>query len=579
MKSSKTASKPKRPTVSVVQAAPAREAKLWHYALGFFIAFCAVYQVYSPSMNGPFLLDDSYLPYALPNFDTLPIGDWIRGFRPLLMFSYWLNFKQSGNEVTFGYHLTNVVLHFFNGALIYLAIRKVLSWMDTDRSHWEILAIFSAAMFLFHPMQTESVSYVASRSETLSVFFVLAAFVVFLYRKSAGAGAGIAVAVLILFGAAVLSKEHSAVLPALLLLTDYYWNPGFSFEGIRRNWKLYVPIVIGGALAVAFVFRILSRSPSAGFGMKDFTWYQYFFTQCRVIWDYVRMFLFPFGQNLDYNVPISHSMLDHGAILGLIGLLAISVLAWIYRRRFPLASYGWFTFLILLAPTSSFVPIRDPIAERRLYLPFIGLLFMTVEFLRRWKTGRATLIAVLGLVVLAEAGLSYQRNQLWNSAVDLWKDTADKSPAKVRPRFQLAFAYYHAQRCGDAVNEFAKAAKLQPPNFELLVDWALAYDCAGNTDEAISKLRQAAFISPNAHVYSQLGKELAQQQKYPEALEALATAERLNPNFEMTYVYRGGIYELQGDKARAAEQYRHALAINDLQFNQSARDGLTRLGQ
>ena len=579
MKSSKTANKPKRPAASLVQAAPAREIQLWHYALGFFIAFCAVYQVYSPSMNGPFLLDDSYLPYALPNFDTLPIGDWIRGFRPLLMFSYWLNFKQSGNEATFGYHLTNVVLHFLNGALIYFAVRKVLSWLEVDCPHREILAIFSAGLFLFHPMQTESVSYVASRSETLSVFFVLAAFVVFLFRKSASAGVGIAVTVLVLFGAAVLSKEHSAVLPALLLLTDYYWNPGFSFEGIRRNWKLYVPIVIGGALAVAFVFRILSRSPSAGFGMKDFTWYQYFFTQCRVIWDYVRMFLFPFGQNLDYDVPISHNLLDHGAIFGFIGLLAVSVLAWIYRRRFPLASYGWFTFLILLAPTSSFVPIHDPIAERRLYLPFIGLIFMTVEFLRRWKTGQTTLIAVLGLVVLAEAGLSYQRNQLWSSAVDLWKDTSDKSPAKWRPRFQLAFAYYHAGRCGEAVDEFSKAAKVQPSDFDTLVDWAIAYDCAGNTDEAVAKLRQAAFINPTGHVYSQLGKELAQQRKFPEALEALATAERLNPNFEMTYVYRGGIYELQGDKARAAEQYRHALQINDQQFNQGARDGLTRLGQ
>ena len=65
-----------------------------------------------------------------------------------------------------------------------------------------------------------------------------------------------------------------------------------------------------------------------------------------------------------------------------------SCFRWIYRRRFPLASYGWFAFLILLAPTSSFVPIRDPMAERRLYLPFIGLLFITVEFLRRWKTRR-----------------------------------------------------------------------------------------------------------------------------------------------------------------------------------------------
>jgi hypothetical protein len=463
MKSSKTVNKPKRSATSVVRAAPGRQAYVWQYALGFFIAFYAVYQVYSPALNGPFLLDDSYLPYMLPNFYVLPIGDWIRGLRPLLMFSYWLNFKQSGNEVTYGYHLTNVILHFLNGALIYLAIRKALSWISIERPRQEILAVFSAALFLLHPIQTESVSYVASRSETLSVFFVLAAFVVFLYRRSASAGVGIAITILILFGAAILTKEHTAVLPALLLITDYYWNPGFSLEGIRRNWKLYVPILIGGATAVALVFRMLSTAGSAGFGIQDFTWYQYFFTQCRVIWDYLRLFLLPFGQNLDYDVPVSRGILDHGAIFALIGLIAVSVLAWIYRRRFPLASYGWFTFLILLAPTSSFVPIRDPIGERRLYLPFIGLLFITVEFLRRWKTRQATLIAVLGLVVAAEAVLSYQRNQLWSSAVDIWKDTTDKSPAKLRPRFQLASAYYHAQRCGEAVEEFAKAAQLETP--------------------------------------------------------------------------------------------------------------------
>src|ERR1700693_2616386 len=249
MKSSKTA-KNKGAVTAAVPAEPPGRAHMWPYALGFFIAFCAVYQVYSPALNGPFLLDDSYLPYMLPNFYVLPVEDWLRGMRPLLMFSYWLNFKQSGNEVTYGYHLVNVALHFFNGVLIYLSIRKVLSWIHAEKSQQEILAIFSAGLFLFHPIQPESVSYVASRSETLSVFFVLAAFVIFLYRKSASAGLGIAVTILIIFGAAILTKEHSAVLPALFLLTDYYWNPGFSFEGIRRNWKLYVPILIGGAIAV-----------------------------------------------------------------------------------------------------------------------------------------------------------------------------------------------------------------------------------------------------------------------------------------------------------------------------------------
>jgi Tfp pilus assembly protein PilF len=579
MKSSKTA-KPKRTVTAAVAAVPVRQAHLWHYALGLFIAFCALYQVYSPSMNGPFLLDDNSLPYMLPDFSVLPLRDWISGLRPLLMLSFWLNFKQSGNEVTFGYHVVNVVLHFFNGILVYFVIRKALGWVRAERSYQEILAVFAAGLFLFHPIQTESVSYVASRSETLSLFFLLAAFVVFLYRKNASVGVGTALGILSLFIAALMSKEHTAVLPALLLLTDYYWNPGFSFEGIRRNWKLYVPIVIGGAIGVVFVFRVLSHSGNtAGFGMKDLAWYEYFFTECRAIWDYLRMFPLPFGQNLDYDFPFSHGVLDHGAIFGLIALVAVSVLAWIYRRRFPLASYGWFTYLILLAPTSSFVPIRDPIGERRLYLPFIGLLFITVEFLRRWKTRRTTMIAVLSLVLLAEAALSYQRNQVWGNAVEIWKDTVSKSPNKLRPRFQLALAHFQAQHCDEAVTEYAKAAQLETPKFDLLLDWALAYDCAGRPAEAIDKLRQAASITPNAHVYSQIGMEYGKQGKYAEAMEALATAERLNPNFEMTYVYRGNIYEVQGDKARAAQEYRHALAIDDIQYNQPARDGLARVGQ
>src|SRR4029077_5084620 len=139
------------------------------------------------------------------------------------------------------------------------------------------------------------------------------------------------------------------------------------------------------------------------------------------------------------------------------------------------ASYGWFVFLILIAPTSSFVPIRDPFAERRLYLPFIGLLFITVAFVRRWKTSRNTLIVVLGVVLMAEAAASYQRNQLWASPIDMWTDTVAKSPNKLRPRFQHAMAQYQAGHYPEAIEHFEKAAQLEPPKFDLLVDWALAY--------------------------------------------------------------------------------------------------------
>lgn len=576
MKSSKATRNRKTSARVAVEVAPSQQI-YWPYGVGILVAIFAVFEVYWPAIRGPFLLDDSGLPYMLPAYVGVPLRDWVRGLRPLLMFSFWLNYQSAGSQDTFGYHLVNVVLHFFNGGLIVLAVRRVLSWTQIDKWHAGALSVFAAGLFLLHPLQTESVTYVASRSETLSVFWVLAAFTVFVYRAGDAIFTLRALAILALFAAAVLTKEHTAVLPAVLLLTDFYWNPGFSLAGIGRNWRLYIPIAAGAGLALAFISKALNMGPTAGFSIKEFTWYQYFFTQCRVIWDYLRLFVLPVGQNLDPDVPISRTIFDHGAILGLIGLLAVSVLAWMYRRKFQLASYGWFVFLILLAPTSSFVPLLDPAAERRLYLPFIGLLFIVVDFLSRWKTSKTTLLTALSAVLIIEAAATYQRNQLWNSAIDLWKDTVQKSPNKYRPRFQLAFAYYLAGDSADALEQFQKTADLGKVTYDLLLDWGLAYDAAGKMDQALDKFKQAAAIERHAHVYQTIGNEYGKMGKYPEALDALATAVKLDPRFAMTYYTRGNVYELQGNRAQAAEDYRRAARL-DPQL-QLARDALARVSQ
>jgi Tfp pilus assembly protein PilF len=576
MKAVKTA-KQKPNAAAIIEQASAPGRKLWPYALGCFAALLVVLEVYWPAVNGPFLLDDTYLPYMLPGFDLVPFSGWIKGARPLLMFSYWLNFQASGNQLTFGYHIVNLILHILNGALVLLAVRKVLDWAGTEKHLAGVLSIFAAGLFLLHPLQTESVSYIASRSETLSVFFVLAAFVVFIYRKQESVSIPNVIAVSLLFACAALTKEHTVVFPVLLLLTDYYWNPGYSLTGARRNWKLYVTLGLGGAAALVIVWRVLSSSTSAGFGLSDINWRQYFLTQCRVLWEYLGMFLVPVGQNIDPDVAISAGWTDYTALLGMIALIGVSVGAWIWRRRFSLASYGWFVFLILVAPTSSFVPLRDPMAERRLYLPFIGLLFITVEFLRRWKTSRNTIVAVLSLVLVVEAAVAYQRNVLWGSAPSLWKDSASKSPRKLRPAFQLAMAYFNEERYPEAVDQFQKTAQLQKPGFELLLDWALAYQNSGRPADAVAKLREAAAIENSAHAQSQIGMVYGQMGLYPLALDALAAAEQLDPGFAMTYYYRGLVYGQQGLPDREVQELQHVLALDPQ--NKPARDALAKMGR
>jgi tetratricopeptide (TPR) repeat protein len=222
------------------------------------------------------------------------------------------------------------------------------------------------------------------------------------------------------------------------------------------------------------------------------------------------------------------------------------------------------------------VPIRDAMAERRVYLPFIGLLFIVLEFVRRWRAARNTLIATLALVLVVESVLTYQRNQLWASAVDIWKDTVSKSPRALRPRFQLAYVEFQAGHCADAAADYQVASQLGHPSMDLYLDWALAYDCAGNSEQALDKFQKVAQQRPNAHIYSQIGMEYGKTGKYAEALDALATAQKMDPRFAMTYFYLGNIHSLQGNRAQAMDDYRHVLALDP--GNQPAQEALARLG-
>jgi protein O-mannosyl-transferase len=551
-----------RAAAKTAVAIPSPRASRWPYALGFLVALAAAFQVYGPSLNGPFLFDDHYLPFSVPNFPVDSLRSWLVGVRPVLMFSYWLNCELSGTQNTLSFHAFNVVFHTANSVLVFFVTCKIMEFAQVERWRRDLAAMFAGALFLLHPVNSESVGYVASRSENLSVLMFLGAFTVFLYRRAAKVTWLRAACILALFAAAVLTKEHTIALPGLLLLTDYFWNPPFSFAGIRRNWRLYAPIFAGGLLAASYLLRKVRHDISAGFAVKDFTWYQYFFTQCRAFWIYIRLFVFPVGLRIDYDFPTSRTILDHGAIIGLAAILAAAGVAFYFRRRFPLAAYGFFAFVILMAPTSSFIPIKDPVAERRLYLSMIGLLFIVLEWLRRADLKQPKWLAALAVVLLVAGMLTYQRNFVWSDAVVLWEDTVAKSPGKARDQFQLAQAYYERGDCARALPYYERSAQLDPSDDRLYIDWGLAYDCLNQPDQAIAKFRQAAKLRPTAHVYSQIGMIFGKQGRNEEALEALAVAEKLDPNFDVTYLYRGGVRENMGDLPAAIRDFERALSIN-----------------
>jgi tetratricopeptide (TPR) repeat protein len=324
------------------------------------------------------------------------------------------------------------------------------------------------------------------------------------------------------------------------------------------------------------VWKLLLAANTAGFGLKNLSAVSYFLTQCRVIWIYVRMFFLPFGQNIDPDVPISTGVLDHNAIFGLMALLAVVAAAWIYRKRWPLASFGVFVFLLLIAPTSSVIPIRDVLAERRVYLPFLGLILIVLEPLRRLQFPQA--VGVSAAALAAATVLTYQRSDVWSTPLSLWQDSAAKSPGKVRPRFQLAFAQYQLGNCAVAAGIYEAASHIEAPDYLLLIDWANALDCAGQENQAVTEFSRAIHLDDTrAEAYVGLSAIYGKLRMTQEALNVLARAEEADPGIAQIYVNRGGVYEILENVAAAENEYRRALSVDPA--NRSAREALRRLGQ
>jgi tetratricopeptide (TPR) repeat protein len=526
-------------------------------------SLAVLFWVYGPTLHTPFLFDDVGQQFALSSASD-PLAKWIGPVRPVLMFSYWVNTRIS-LEDTSSFHVFNVLIHALAGIFIFLVIRRLLEWAGAEQRSRAPWAAFGALLFLLHPFQAESVAYISGRSDALCGMFGCASFAAFLYRRSSAISWAGVLPVVLLFGAAVLTKEQAVVLPALFVLTDLWWNPDSPLRAVRANWKLYAVLALGAAGVVALFWNLIlgfGTGGSAGFSMKDVTWYQYLFTEFRAVFAYLFNFLLPVNLSVDWDFPFSHTILEHGAIFGLAALLALAAAAWRYRRTFPLAGYGYFVFLVLLSPTSSVLPIKDPIADRRMYLPMLGLILIAIDLLRRLKVERKVLAMGAAALLVAAALATHARAEVWSSPITLWQDTARQSPNKFRAHFHLAYAYQEEGRNDLAVAEFQKTAELSPPTADLLLDWGLAYDGLNQPEKALEKFRQAAAVQPSAHVYTQIGYIYAKRSAWREAMEAFDTAQKLDANFAYTYMYKGQVHLATNEPAAAAAEFQHALKLD-----------------
>jgi tetratricopeptide (TPR) repeat protein len=401
---------------------------------------------YCNSFGVPFVFDDLN---TIQANSQVQFGETLRPSifrtRPILYMTFAIDYALHGQQV-WGYHLVNLILHFLNGFLVFLIAQHIFRSSVSSESKARTYALLSAGFFVVHPVQTEAVTYISSRSELLSTAFYGFAVLAFIKRDPRKIGFLWSLIIAVLFVLGLFSKETVISLPVVLVAYDFLFFSGASFLGILKRWRFYITFVTGGIGAVWFLVTASLRH-SIGITVSHISAWQYFLTELRVIVTYLRLLVFPVGLNLDYDFQLSSRLLDFPVAASLLALIALLLTGWYLRRRQAVISFSIFWFFITLAPTSSFISIPDVIFEHRLYLPLMGvslafpLLMGYVAEVLKLKFHLPVTAASTAVISLLVVG-TVLRNQVWRDEVTLWNDVIAKSPHKTRPYNNQERAYF-----------------------------------------------------------------------------------------------------------------------------------------
>jgi protein O-mannosyl-transferase len=487
---------------------------------------------YWNSFDVPLVFDDML---SIQRNAGVQFGDYLKISslfnRSVLYFTFALNYKFGGQDV-WGYHFVNLLLHLVNGILIYFIGLQLFTKVGLRDLQIRLYSLLSAAAFVAHPIQTESVTYISSRSELLSTALYLIPFLLFIRRPIQKIGFVFSLIIGFLFLLGIGAKETVISLPAVVFLYDWLFLSNARIQGPLQRWRFYMTFLIG---AVGTGYYLVTRTLVGSIGSTPkghLSAWHYLLTETRVIVRYMQLVIFPAGLNLDYDFRPSESPLEVSVLVSGVIIIGTLAAAFYLRRRKPLYSFSIFWFFLTLAPTSSFVPILDVIFEHRLYLPIIGLCFSfpfllasSSEFLQsklalRWKP------ATLGVVaVMAWMTLTAFRNQVWRDEVTLWKDVAAKSPHKERSYSALFYAYERRNAYQLAVDSALTGAKNVPrwqfPFYEMASKMYLAQ---GRHDEGLKYLTEIVKGSHDAdelaRAYNNIGSiYLNKAQKSPPGTE------------------------------------------------------------
>lgn len=468
------------------------------------VLFAVCFAIYGRILHAPFQFDDLGILMRNPNIESIPhfFKNWQALERKAVtFFTFALNYKFGGHD-TFGYHVVNVLLHAVTSSILYGIILNLLRTPALARSavakEKESFALFAALIFLVHPLQTQSVTYIWQRSELLSGFFYLSAYALYLqgrilkrYVYFAGAAAAAYIG--------LFAKGTVVSLPVLILLTEFY----FFASPHGRKWIGAASVSAAGLFIVSLFwphpFRVTLEKFGLGFlvrNVEEMKW-DYMWTQFKVLMVYIKLSFFPVGQSVDYYFPIVRPYPDGKVALSFLALLAIAVAACRLSKRQPLASFGIAWFFVYLLPTSFLYLLVDLIFEHRVYVSMAGFGIFLAAILFKYVPQIKWRQVVSAGIILGLCTLTVLRNELWRSPVALMEDAIKKGPLNFRPYLNLGTYFYRQGNLERAVYYYEQALALKPYSAELYNNLGLVYRDKGDWEAAWELFEKALSIKPD----------------------------------------------------------------------------------
>ncbi len=607
--------------------------------------------VYANSFNGVLLFDDA--PHILKNERIRrlrPVSELIGGRRPVVDVSLALNYRLSKLDVR-GYHAVNLGVHILAALTLFGIIRRTLlrerfgegidevsnvecrlsnrgpfnrkSTFDNRQFSAPWIACVTALIWVVHPLQTQSVTYLIQRAESLmGLFYLLTLYCVirgadncrmsnsrpFNRQSSIHNRHFWLPAAVVSCALGMGSKGVMVTAPAMVLLYDRVFISGSWSDTLRRRWALYVGLAatwsVLWACGVAHgVLNPATKGAHVGFAYTDVTPLNYALTQFGALLQYLKLSVWPSPLCLDYTWPVAQSP---GRIIPqaiVIVLLLVSGV-WAFFRA-PRLGFLAAWFFVILAPTSSFIPIKDTLFEHRVYLSLAAVVIAVVVAGDRWvahlfsgtrpirerdgghewsadsrpprlkpwgtRADAKRRFVASALAVTAVAVLGYgtvRRNQDYHNVAFMWRDVAAKRPNNARAFEQLGTALVMEGKKNEAVVEYQNAVQIDSDFASVHANLANALSQTGRFEEAVRHYREVIRIEPDhIEACTNMGHALDALGLADEAIEAYRAAagmelRRTDPAvLARAHLNLGSALGNQGDLNAAIAEYREAVKL------------------